>query len=162
MTCGPKEDKKFEVLVTKWGEEVAAWAWWLYVNSEPPAYHLEPMQHVDKYSKGDGNIFARQVEDTSAITRFPLSAFLAVSQGFEVQAAMHKEMFDAAWENYQEEKKKDPTTKWNWRRVDGDYQTQLVIENAYRGVHKAMEPKTKMVNKKWGYADRTPREEDEF
>src|SRR6266404_9487589 len=93
MTCGPKEDKRLEALIQKWGEEVAAWAWWLYVNSDPPAYNLAPVKHVHQYSY-EGKPRMREAEDESAVTRFPLSAFLAVEQGFSVQAAMLHEEYE--------------------------------------------------------------------
>lgn len=96
--AGPREDRKLEDLISGWGDEyVVATAWYLYVNSEPRAYNLEPVNHVNKYSSKDGTkTYVSQVEDQSAVTRFPLSAFLATSEGYVVQASLMVEGFTTA------------------------------------------------------------------
>ncbi len=97
MTCGPREDKRLETFIHRQPHElVAAYAWWLYVNSDPPAYNLAPLVHIDKFVSQKGNVSFTQKEDTAAITRFPLSAFLAVSQGYEVKALLDYEKL-LAW-----------------------------------------------------------------
>ena len=171
MTCGPKEDKKLEALIQKWDEETAAYAWWLYVNSEPLAYRLEPAQHVDKYTSPAGHIFARQVEDTASITRFPLSAFLAVSQGFEIQACMQRQMFnEAADQIIATRKEAGKTGPWSdadrdqferllRNKAHGDFETVDRIKEAMREVDKAMKASPGNLVKKWGYADRELDEE---
>jgi hypothetical protein len=87
--CGPKEDRKLEYLIGQYGEEKVAYAWYLYVNAKPSPYNLKPVKHVDKFTTANGHIMATTVKDSSAITRFPLSAFLAVNTGFIVQSCLH-------------------------------------------------------------------------
>jgi hypothetical protein len=95
--CGPKEDRKLEDFIRQWGEETAALAWYFYVNSEPRAYNLEPVNHVSKFQSKDGkSTYVNQVEDQSAVTRFPLSAFLATSEGYGVRASMVIDEFSKA------------------------------------------------------------------
>jgi hypothetical protein len=86
QTAGPREDGKLEALINLHGEAQTAVAWWLYVNSDPRAYNLEPVMHVDKFTSKAGKTYVNQVEDQGAITRFPLSAFLAVNEGYIVEA----------------------------------------------------------------------------
>lgn len=88
QTAGPKENERFESMLHEWGEEKIAYAWYLYVNAEPCPYNLEPVKHVDEFTSKKGNRIVREVENTAAITRFPLSAFLAVSEGYIIKASV--------------------------------------------------------------------------
>ncbi len=161
MTCGPREDKKLEALIQKWDEQTVAYAWWLYVNSDPPAYHLAPVKHVHQYSY-NGQPRMREAEDEGAITRFPLSAFLAVSEGFEVQAAMHKEMFEKSLKQFCAEKgKTDGFSREEksefWFRAGGA--TGSLMQEAFTVVWDAVKVRSAEIKPKWGNADR---EVDEF
>lgn len=104
--CGPKEDRKLEYLIHQYGEDKIAYAWYLYVNAKPAPYNLRPVTHVDKFTTKTGNIMATKVRDTSSITRFPLSAFLAVEDGFTVQSCLHLDALNKAYEQAQAEGKK--------------------------------------------------------
>jgi hypothetical protein len=88
QTCGPKENDKFEKFLHEWGEEKTAYAWYLYCNADPAPYNLEPVKHVDEFTSKKGNRVVRELENQAAITRFPLSAFLAVSEGYIVRATI--------------------------------------------------------------------------
>jgi len=85
-TAGPKEDRKLEDFIQLHGEQQAAYAWHLYVNNDPRPYNLEPVKHVDKFTSKAGKTYMNTLEDQGAITRFPLSAFLAMPDGFLVEA----------------------------------------------------------------------------
>jgi hypothetical protein len=88
QTAGPKENGRLEELINRYGEQHVAYAWYLYVNSEPRAYHLEPVKHVDKFTSKNGKTYVNHVEDEGAVTRFPLSAFLALNEGYIVEATI--------------------------------------------------------------------------
>jgi len=91
MTSGPRENTKLEELINLCGEQYLAYAWYLYVNSEPRAYNLEPLKHVDKFQSKNGKTYMNTLVDTASITRFPLSAFLAVYEGYFVEAKIRCE-----------------------------------------------------------------------
>jgi len=95
QTAGPKENERFEELLHKWGDEKTAYAWWLYCTADPRPYNLEPVQHVDEFTTKTGSRVVREVENQAAITRFPLSAFLAVSEGYLVRASIEIDKFVA-------------------------------------------------------------------
>jgi hypothetical protein len=95
QTAGPKENERFENLLHKWGEEKTSYAWFLYCNANPKPYNLEPVKHVDEFMSRNGNKIVREVENTAAITRFPLSAFLAVAEGYLVKAKLEMEAYMA-------------------------------------------------------------------
>jgi hypothetical protein len=84
--AGPRENEKLERMIGEWGEDVTAYAWYLYVNADPRPYNLEPVKHVEKFTSKAGKTYMNQLEDGGSITRFPLSAFLATSEGFIVEA----------------------------------------------------------------------------
>src|SRR5580704_4648463 len=87
-TAGPREDRKLEDFIHQHGERVAAYAWYLYVNNEPRPYNLEAVKHVEKFQSKAGKVYVNTHEDQGAITRFPLSAFLAMPDGFLVEALL--------------------------------------------------------------------------
>jgi hypothetical protein len=87
QTAGPKEDRKFEDFLHQHGDAKAAYAWWLYCNAEPAPYNLEAVKHVDEFTSKNGNRIVLEKENQAAITRFPLSAFLAVAEGYLVNAS---------------------------------------------------------------------------
>jgi len=140
--AGPKEDRKLEDFIRNWDEATAALAWHLYVNSSPRAYNLEAVNHVDKYVPKDGkNIMARQVADQSAITRFPLSAFLATSEGYAVQAKLH---FDKLFELRKQHGK-------DWIKHHPAGYEMLAVNTA-------MKKQVGSLKSKWGAADEKPLE----
>ncbi len=106
--CGPKEDRKLEYLIQQYGEDKTAYAWYLYVNAKPAPYNLKPVKHVDKFTTAKGNIMTTTVKDAGAITRFPLSAFLAVEAGFTIQSCLHYDAFTKAHEQRKAAKTKNP------------------------------------------------------
>jgi hypothetical protein len=100
QTAGPREDAKLEALINQYGEHVVAFAWHKYVNADPRPYNLSAVQHVDRFNytdkrSGQLKTMVNQVEDQGAITRFPLSAFLAVAEGYLVTANMASEELEA-------------------------------------------------------------------
>jgi hypothetical protein len=95
QTAGPREDENFERVLHEWGEEKTAYAWFLYCNADPRPYNLEAVKHVDEFTSKKGNRIVREVENQAAITRFPLSAFLAVREGYLVRAAIEIDEFMA-------------------------------------------------------------------
>lgn len=93
-TSGKRENDTFEQLLHQYGERVLGYAWYLYVNSKPCAYHLEPVEIVNKWTSPKGHTFVDKHEDGSSVTRFPLAAFLAVHEGYIVKATMDITAFD--------------------------------------------------------------------
>lgn len=92
------DGKKLEALISEYGELCVAYAWYTYVHGGDGIwYHTEAVKHIDEGRyKNSGKKFVIELEDTSAITRFPLAAFLAVPDGCIV-AAQH-EMAKPDWE----------------------------------------------------------------
>src|SRR5260370_26560372 len=88
QTAGPKENERFEELLHSWGDEKTAYAWALYCNATPRPYNLEPVVHVDEFTSKKGNRIVKEVVNQAAVTRFPLSAFLAVAEGYLVKASL--------------------------------------------------------------------------
>jgi hypothetical protein len=89
QTMGPRDDKPFEELIRQYDERIVKLAWALYVYSDPPAYHLEPVETVEAYtSPKTGRTSHNRFEDASAITKFPLAAFRAVSEAYIVEALL--------------------------------------------------------------------------
>ena len=89
QTMGPRDDKPFEDLIRQYSEDVVRLAWALYVYSDPPAYFLEPQEIVESYvSPKTGRTNHNTLRDASKVTRFPLAAFRAVSEGYVVEALM--------------------------------------------------------------------------
>jgi hypothetical protein len=95
QTAGPKENERFEALLHQWSDEKTAYAWWLYCHADPSPYNLEAVKHVDEFTSKKGNRIVREVENQAAITRFPLSAFLAVAEGYLVRASIEIDEFMA-------------------------------------------------------------------
>lgn len=62
-------------------------AWAMYVTDENPLYHQQPVVHVDSFVSKAGNRIVREVEDQSAVTKFPFLSFLATASGFLLSAA---------------------------------------------------------------------------
>jgi hypothetical protein len=88
-TCGPKEDKKFEALVSKEGELIVAYAWNAYVSADPPPYVLDSVtRRGDAELKKYGH---EHWEDTSVRTFFPLSAFLYDPSSYLIEAKLFAE-----------------------------------------------------------------------
>jgi hypothetical protein len=145
QTAGPKEDRKLEDLITEWKERVVACAWYMYVNAEPRPYNLTPVQHVDKFSyvnkQGRDTTVVREVADEASITRFPLSAFLAVAEGYLVKASMEIE----ECENQIKE-----------ARAQGQTALAAVIhDRRFQGLFRTldlMKQEWKTVSNKWGAA----------
>jgi hypothetical protein len=86
QTAGPKENERFESMLHENGEQILAYAWSLYCFADPRPYNLEPVKHVDEFTSKKGNRIVREVENQASITRFPLSAFIAVAEGYIVKA----------------------------------------------------------------------------
>jgi hypothetical protein len=98
-------ERKLERMIGEWREDVTAYAWYLYVNADPRPYNLEPVKHVEKFTSKAGKMFMNQLEDGGSITRFPLSAFLATSEGYIVEAKYDCRRKKATWpscENWSE------------------------------------------------------------
>ncbi len=100
-TGGPKENAKFESLLHEEGEAITALAWAMYVFEEPRMYNLEPVKHVDEMQLKSGGKWVQEIENQSAITRFPLSAFLATAEGYCVKARLELETNDKENREYQ-------------------------------------------------------------
>src|SRR5690242_15568012 len=77
-------------LIEAHGELPMMYAWALFVHDEQPLYHLEPVKHVDEFTSKKGNKIVQQLDNESAITNFPLAAFLKVPDAFIFEA---KEVF---------------------------------------------------------------------
>ncbi len=176
QTMGPKEDRKFESFIYRFqngdgfDETRAALAWYLYVNSTPRAYNLRPVRHVDKFTTKNGNVIARAVKDTSALTRFPLSAFLAVCDGYYVQASMQVDAFVKAAAT----RKQDTSKSITWlvreelgigdglRTVPSDDEDEGIHDGSLEGdeaddivegikaAYRATQAKTASLNSAWG------------
>jgi hypothetical protein len=140
QTAGPREDDKLEKLINEYKEHVVALAWYKYVNASPRPYNLAAVQHVDRFSyadkkTGELKTSTNQVEDQGAITRFPLSAFIAVAEGYLVTAMM-------TWEEV-ETKKAELGRKLLYKELP---------DPAVAVVHDAMKKRMKSVGQKWGAA----------
>ena len=141
QTAGPREDGKLESLINQWGEHVVAFAWWKYVTAEPRPYNLAPVQHVDRFSytdkkSGERKTSVNAVEDQGAITRFPLSAFVAVAEGYLVNASM-------SWDELQAKRTELGGRKLSFAELP---------EPGWADVINAMNKRMTSVNQKWGAA----------
>lgn len=90
----PRDGAGLEALVAEHGEMTVALAWYIFiVECEGRLWHQEPVEHVDEFTTKSGKKIVRTVEDQSAVTKFPLAAFLAVPDGciVAVQDAMRNQ-----------------------------------------------------------------------
>lgn len=118
VTQTPKDGNGLEALIKENGEFVTAVAWSLYVHADPPLYHLEPVKHVDEFITKKGNKWVSEKEDESAITKFPLSSFLKVPDGFVVMAEDSITRYLDAIEDYRSDPKgKEPIRMYNYPGV---------------------------------------------
>lgn len=144
QTAGPKEDRRLEDLINQWNERSVAYAWYMYVTASPRPYNLAPVQHVDKFNyvnkQGRDTTVVREVADESSITRFPLSAFLAVCEGYLVKAKMDIEAAE---------------DEMRALLAQGKSAAGLLRYGAYEGIGQTlvlMKQEWKTVSNKWGAA----------
>jgi hypothetical protein len=83
----PRDGEKLEALITEHGELTVVLAWNEFViGGEGRWYHTASVTHVDEFTTKSGKKMIIEKEDDSAVTRFPLAAFLAVPDGCVVAA----------------------------------------------------------------------------
>jgi len=82
----PTDGNKLEALIQEYGELTVMVAWLEYVYADPPMYNLEPVTHVAEGTYKSGKKWMAEAEDQSAITKFPLTSFLKVPDGFIAEA----------------------------------------------------------------------------
>lgn len=139
QTAGPREDRKLESLINDHGDQVVAFAWCKYVTADPSPYNLAPVQHVDRFNyadkkSGELKTAVNTLEDHGAITRFPLSAFLAVADGYLVEAAM-------SWEELQQRRAELGGRKLSLAELP---------DRAWADVIDAMKFRMNSIKEKWG------------
>jgi hypothetical protein len=142
QTAGKREDHKFEELIREFdkdGEFTVAIAWHLYVNQEPRPYNLAPVEVATKNIAKSGKAWVDRASDESAITRFPLSAFLAVSEGYMVGARL-------LLDEYDELREKHGNKEWVKHDQNG-------ILYKIQPAHLAMQRRLGSMKNRWGAAD---------
>jgi hypothetical protein len=145
-TAGPREDRRLEELIQRFpadGELTAAIAWRLYVTAEPRPYNLEAVNIATKNTSRAGNTYIDRAEDHSSITRFPLSAFLATSEGYVVRACLLMDKMNELYKQF--------GTGW----PKHDQQTYGAVAPA----HKALNRTVGTIPRQWGAADQILTEE---
>ncbi len=102
LITAAKDGPDLEALIQANSERTVALAWWLYVNSEPPVYHLEPVEGVQEYTSKKGNKCVNSYADETKVTTFPLASFLKVPDGFieEAEIILSSPEETARWEEW--------------------------------------------------------------
>lgn len=100
LVTQPKDGGKLEELIQAHSEQIAALAWWLYVNANQPVYQLEPVMLYEERVSKAGKKYTFSYEDKSSVTKFPLSSFLKVAAGYivEAEAILDSPKEKAKWE----------------------------------------------------------------
>src|SRR5271169_1850799 len=156
QTTGPRDDKPFEELIKQYSEDVVRLAWALYVYSDPPAYFLEPQEVVESYvSPKTGRTNYNKLRDESKVTRFPLAAFRAVSEGYIVEALMILEDLE-----------RNPIQKIVKKHAHGEFVDVVYprsVMGAKREAHRAafFRPRHASVKPAWGHHLESDSESDE-
>jgi hypothetical protein len=83
LAIHPKDAEKLEALLEEHHPLLVVTAWLLYVKNEPPLYNLAAVHVISKWTNPKNGVeHVDRYLDTSQITKFPLTSFLKVSDGF--------------------------------------------------------------------------------